>query len=144
MKGLGFCIILLILGVIVVARQAWVRRARDRRHASREQFSPAAFAETYFPESQLRSDIAAKARRVIEEQLKEELPGLRPGDRLAADICVNDSDGMELAELVMSLEDAFAVEIPEDSRLETFGDVVDCIEELTSQGAKPPSGEPTQ
>jgi len=140
-----FVLACVVIGGSVILQGWSVRRKRKRLLADRPQLSPDEFAKTYFAESDLRSEIAVKARTVLEAQLRCDLSGLRPEDRIAEDLYVNDADGMDVAELIMELEDAFAVEIPEDSQhIETFKDLVGRIEALTEQQGHSSPREPAR
>ena len=130
--------LIIFAGVVIVGgvilQGLSVKRKRRRLLAGRPQLKPHEFAEAYFTESRRRSEIAIRARDVLESELRCDLSGLRPEDRIAEDLYVDDWDGMDLAELIIELENAFAVQFPEDSQFpETFGDLVDRLEELAAQ-----------
>lgn len=75
-----------------------------------------------------RAQIAEKVRGVICEQLGVELEAVTPTANLEADL---GADSIDETELVMALEDAFDIDIPDDVReVKTVQDVMDVVTEI--------------
>ncbi|HIU36600.1 MAG TPA: acyl carrier protein [Candidatus Fimenecus excrementigallinarum] len=72
--------------------------------------------------------IFEKVRDIICEQFEADPDTITPETLLAEDL---DADSLDMVDLVMSFEDAFQIEVPEDAaeEIKTVGDIVRYIEE---------------
>lgn len=69
-----------------------------------------------------------RIKEIIEEQL-----GIQESDRIALETLLRDdldADSLDAAEIIMSIEDEFDVEIPDSvaEKFETVGDIVSYVE----------------
>ncbi len=72
------------------------------------------------------SEIASKVIEVIAERLSKEPDGITEASNVIADL---GADSLDIAEIMMDLEDAFGVKVEEDTEgLNTIGDIVKYIE----------------
>lgn len=72
------------------------------------------------------SEIANKVIEVIAERLSKEPDGITEASNVIADL---GADSLDIAEIMMDLEDAFGVKVEEDTEgLNTIGDIVKYIE----------------
>lgn len=69
------------------------------------------------------SDLEARVRQIVAEQIGVNEDQLTAGARLTDDL---GADSLDFVELTMALEEAFGVEIPdsEGEKMRTFGDVL--------------------
>lgn len=69
-----------------------------------------------------------KLKEIISEQLEVEAEDITMESNIMDDF---DADSLDLVDIVMSVEDEFGVEVPEDAveKMKTVGDVVNFIEE---------------
>lgn len=76
------------------------------------------------------SELFERIRALLAEQLDIEPNKITPDTVLLEDL---DADSLDLVDLVMTLEDEFGVEVPDDAieTLRTVGDVVNFVEENT-------------
>ncbi len=75
-----------------------------------------------------RSEVLDKLRELAEETLELEPGKVTEDARFAEDL---DTDSLDLVELVMEIENAFDIEIPEEELdgIETIGQTLDLIQE---------------
>ena len=78
------------------------------------------------------SDIEARVKKIIAEQLGVEESQVTNEKAFVADL---GADSLDTVELVMAFEEEFNVEVPDEDaeKLQTVGDVVKYIEEKTSK-----------
>jgi hypothetical protein len=94
-------VIAVVVGLGLAWFQPWHSRRLARRHlAGRPPMNAATFGATFFSDLPRGPEIATAVRGRLEEQLKMELPGLRPEDRFAnlqaeVDLIVLDELGEE-------------------------------------------------
>ena len=76
------------------------------------------------------SDIEARVKKIIAEQLGVEESQVTPEKAFVADL---GADSLDTVELVMALEDEFGIEIPDDAAetIQSFGDAVKFITEAS-------------
>ena len=69
-----------------------------------------------------------KVRDIICEQFEADPDAVTPETLLAEDL---DADSLDMVDLVMTFEDEFQIEVPEEelARIKTVGDIVQYIEE---------------
>ncbi|MCM8811956.1 MAG: acyl carrier protein [Candidatus Omnitrophica bacterium] len=81
------------------------------------------------------SQIAEKARVTLSEELKVKVEEVLPEKKIAEDL---GADSLQRIELVMKLEEAFGIKIPDDEamRLVTVQDTIDFLQRHLS-GNKP-------
>ena len=77
------------------------------------------------------SDIEARVKKIIAEQLGVEESQVTPEKAFVADL---GADSLDTVELVMAFEEAFGVEIPDDAAetILTVGDAVKFIDEKSA------------
>lgn len=75
------------------------------------------------------SDVLEKVREIIAEQLHVKIEEVVPEAKFVADL---GADSLDIAELVMALEEEFGVSIPEEDaqKIQSVQDAVDFISEL--------------
>ena len=75
-------------------------------------------------------DVEAKVKGILAEQLMLGADVITLSDKLGDDL---DADSIDAVEIVMQLEEAFDIEIPDDDiyRFKTVKDVIDYITEKT-------------
>jgi len=80
-------------------------------------------------------DIAARVKKVIAEQLGENVADLKDETRLIEDL---DADSLDQVEVVMAIEDEFETEIPDDAanKMLTVGDVITWVTKDAEQKAR--------
>ena len=73
-----------------------------------------------------RSEIEAKVRKVLAEQLAVDESQVTPQARFAEDL---NADSLDLTEAVLALEDEMGIEIPEDEmeKVKTVGQAIDLV-----------------
>lgn len=73
-------------------------------------------------------DILEKVKKLISEQLDVEEGNIQESSSIADDL---GADSLDVVDLVMSIEDEFSIEIPEDQveNIKTVGDIVKYIED---------------
>lgn len=78
------------------------------------------------------SDIEARVKKIIAEQLGVEESQVVSEKAFVADL---GADSLDTVELVMAFEEEFSVEVPDEDaeKLQTVGDVVKYIEEKTAK-----------
>lgn len=76
------------------------------------------------------SELFERIRDLLADQLDIEPSKITPDTVLLEDL---DADSLDLVDMVMTLEDEFGVEVPDDAieTLRTVGDVVNFVEENT-------------
>ncbi len=81
------------------------------------------------------TEISEKARSVLAEELKVGIEELQPEKRIAEDL---GADSIQRLELVMKLEEAFGIKIPDDDAmgLVTIQDAIDYVQKHLSDGSK--------
>ena len=81
------------------------------------------------------SEIAEKAKAVLSSELKVGMDELLPDKRIDEDL---GADSLQRVELVMNLEEAFEVKIPDDEAmtLVTVGDAINYLQKHLSDGGK--------
>ena len=75
--------------------------------------------------------IYEKITAILADQLEADADKMTPATKIADDL---GADSLDLVDLLMSIEDEFGVEIPDEEveNLTTIGDVVDYISEHTN------------
>ena len=78
------------------------------------------------------SDIAAKVRDIVAEQLGVDPATIKPEASFIADL---GADSLDVVELVMAFEENFDVEIPDDAaeKIVTVGDAVSFLEQTVKK-----------
>ena len=73
-----------------------------------------------------RSDIEARVKKVLAEQLAVDIAQVVPDARFAEDL---NADSLDLVEAVLALEEEWDIEIPEDEmeQIKTVGAAVDMV-----------------
>ncbi len=72
------------------------------------------------------SEISSKVIEVIAERLSKDPEGVTEASNIIADL---GADSLDIAEIMMDLEDAFGVKVEEDTEgLNTIGDIVKYVE----------------
>jgi acyl carrier protein len=73
-----------------------------------------------------REEVTALVREHLADELEVEIERITEKSRFKEDL---DADSLDLYELVMELEDRYAVSVPEEdaARIETVGDAVDFV-----------------
>ena len=81
------------------------------------------------------TEISEKARSVLAEELKVGIEELQPEKRIAEDL---GADSIQRLELVMKLEEAFGIKIPDDDAmgLVTIQDAIDYVQKHLNDGSK--------
>jgi acyl carrier protein len=100
--------------------------------SQREQLQGSSFAKRYFPEE--KQAIAERLFELTQKHCRAPLIGLIPDDRFVEDFQMDMLDSMSLLELVLDVEKAFGIEIPDETarRIRTFGQLVDTVSLLKS------------
>jgi acyl carrier protein len=77
-----------------------------------------------------QDDTFNKVQQIVAEQLSVDPADVKPGSSFADDL---GADSLDTVELVMALEEAFDIEIPDDAaeKIATVQDAVDYIEKQT-------------
>jgi len=134
---IGFAVVSTFI-VTMLVRDRLKKRRRVKSLAAQPQNTDEQFARAYFPDPK-QADIAIRARRVLAQNLKMPIHGLRPTDRL------NDDLGAELEinpHLFWELEAEFAIKTDVEDlesfektvqRLVTFEDLVKYLEQRISE-----------
>ena len=86
---------------------------------------------TNSPLRMMADDVEDKVKGIIEEQLGVELDSGVPGAAFTEDL---GADALDAVELIMAIEEAFDIEIPDEEaeKLQSVGDVVKFIEDTQS------------
>jgi acyl carrier protein len=71
------------------------------------------------------SDIKTKVIDIIADRLSRDKATITEASNVVADL---GADSLDIAEIMMDLEDAFGVKLEEDQDLKTIGDIVKYIE----------------
>lgn len=71
------------------------------------------------------SDIRNKVIDIIADRLSRDKATITEASNIVADL---GADSLDIAEIMMDLEDAFGVKLEEDQDLKTIGDIVKYIE----------------
>ncbi len=71
------------------------------------------------------SDIRNKVIDIIADRLSRDKATITEASNIVADL---GADSLDIAEIMMDLEDAFGVKLEEDQDLKTIGDVIKYIE----------------
>ncbi|NES82192.1 MAG: acyl carrier protein [Moorea sp. SIO1G6] len=84
------------------------------------------------------SEIFTKVQGIVSEQLDVEADQVKPESSFANDL---NADSLDTVELVMALEEAFDIEIPDEAaeKIDTVQKAVDYIEEKVGAGAETPA-----
>jgi acyl carrier protein len=77
------------------------------------------------PKEWLVSDIRNKVIDIIADRLSRDKATITEASNIVADL---GADSLDIAEIMMDLEDAFGVKLEEDQDLKTIGDVMKYIE----------------
>lgn len=121
-----------VVGGIAAAREERARRKRlDRLFEGREALSAEEFGKRYFAGTE--AEIAARVRKVIQDQMAADGSRLLPDDHLTDDLEVGyPTDSMDWLELVMALESEFEIEIEgEDAAM--FRNIRDVVHYLCAR-----------
>ncbi len=76
------------------------------------------------------SEIRTKIIDIIAERLSKDKATITENSSIVADL---GADSLDIAEIMMDLEDQFGVKLEEDKELKTIGDVVKYIETKVSE-----------
>ncbi|MFW5858477.1 MAG: acyl carrier protein [Planctomycetota bacterium] len=78
------------------------------------------------------SDIADKVIDIIAERLDKEKDAVKPESNVIADL---GADSLDIAEIMMDLEDAFGVKLEDDNAEgpQTVGDIIKFIEQKVAE-----------
>jgi acyl carrier protein len=81
-----------------------------------------------------QADIFAKVKAIVVEQLSVEAEKVTPESNFSNDL---GADSLDTVELVMALEEAFDIEIPDEEaeKIKTVQDAVDYIEKQAAKSA---------
>ena len=71
------------------------------------------------------SDLSNKVIDIIADRLSRDKATITEASNIVADL---GADSLDIAEIMMDLEDAFGVKLEEDQDLKTIGDVIKYIE----------------
>ncbi len=71
------------------------------------------------------SDIRNKVIDIIADRLSRDKAAITEASNIVADL---GADSLDIAEIMMDLEDAFGVKLEEDQDLKTIGDVIKYLE----------------
>ncbi len=72
------------------------------------------------------SEVTSKVIEIIAERLSKDLEGITEASNIIADL---GADSLDIAEIMMDLEDAFGVKVDEDTEgMNTIGDIVKYVE----------------
>ena len=76
-----------------------------------------------------RDEYAAKIKEIVAEQLNYDIEKLTDDTLFVEDLS---ADSLEIVELVMTLENEFGIEIPEDAveKIKTIGDLADVLSNM--------------
>lgn len=114
----------------MVRLQEQTERDRAITHmSSRPVLSDAEFGRHYFEPD--RADIAARARKILQQHINVDVARLRPDDKLVEDIRMDELDSMSTVEFVIELEKEFGIKVPDANaaKMRSLRDVVDYIAE---------------
>ncbi len=76
------------------------------------------------------SEIRTKIIEIIADRLSRDKATITDQSSIVADL---GADSLDIAEIMMDLEDAFGVKLEEDKELKTIGDVVTYIESKVAE-----------
>ena len=76
-------------------------------------------------------DVAAKVKEIIAEQLNQDAGAIQASAHFVNDL---GADSLDVVELVMALEEAFDLEIPDEDaeKIQTVGDAINYVKEKKS------------
>lgn len=85
-----------------------------------------------------KSEIFDKVKEIVKQQLEVKPEQVTPEANFANDL---GADSLDTVELVMALEEAFEIEIPDEAaeKIETVQKAVDYIEKKVEAGAETPA-----
>ncbi|APS00269.1 acyl carrier protein [Pajaroellobacter abortibovis] len=83
-------------------------------------------------ESKGTRDVASEVKRIIKDQLDVDDKDIKPGSSFIDDL---GADSLGLVEVVLALEEAFEIDIPDEDtvKISTVQDAIDYIEEHTKK-----------
>ncbi len=76
------------------------------------------------------SEIRTKVIDIIADRLSKDKAIIKDESNVVADL---NADSLDIAEIMMDLEDAFGVKLEEDQDLKTIGDIVGYIEKKVAE-----------
>jgi acyl carrier protein len=82
-------------------------------------------ARKYYNQGVAVSDIRNKVIDIIADRLSRDKATITEASNIVADL---GADSLDIAEIMMDLEDAFGVKLEEDQDLKTIGDVIKYLE----------------
>lgn len=125
--------LLSVVGVIVLlAVFVWFdeRRARKRVEAAfagREALTDEQFFEKYFRAKGVRNDVASEVRRILAEQLGQDLSRLQSGDDFTKNLkFLFEFDSLADVEIVLAIEESFGIKVTDEEAqaMRTVEDIV--------------------
>ncbi|MCX7012221.1 MAG: acyl carrier protein [Candidatus Sumerlaeota bacterium] len=98
-----------------------------RRMAGRPSLTPEEFGAAFYPGD--RSTIAARVRRILDQQSPINLAKVVPSDTLIGDLRIDALDSIALAAILLVVEEEFRIRIEPErvQQIRTIGDLVDCV-----------------
>ncbi|MFN7953803.1 MAG: acyl carrier protein [bacterium] len=129
--GIGM---LVVCGIAAVREERARRKRLDRLFEGRDALSADEFGKRYF--SGAEAEIAARVRKVVQDQMAADGRRLLPDDHLTNDLEVGyPTDSMDWLELVMALESEFKIEIAgKDAAI--FRNIRDVVHYLSARGVR--------
>jgi acyl carrier protein len=106
-----------------------MREVRNKL-SQREQLTPEAFVNRYFPQE--KRTVAERLLALTLRLSRADLTGLLPEDRFVEDFRMDELDSMSLLELTLDIEKDFKIEISDKSAqsIQTFAQLVDAVYQL--------------
>jgi acyl carrier protein len=124
---LGIVCLIAALAAFVWADKKLLKRRIETAFAGREPLSDEQFFARFFHASGVRSDVSSKVRRVLAEQLGQDLSRLQSSDDFTQNLkFLFDADSMANVEIVLALEECFHIKITneEAQAMHTVEDIV--------------------
>jgi acyl carrier protein len=122
-----------VAGVVaLLAAFVWLDKKRERRRvesafAGRETLSDQQFFERYFRAKGVRSEVASQVRRILAEQLGQDLSRLQSSDDFTKNLkFLFEFDSLVDVEIVLALEEGFGIKITDEEAqaMRTVEDIV--------------------
>jgi acyl carrier protein len=106
---------------------------RYGKQAEPEKATPGAIFKIHTSRGEARMAVAEKVKQIIVEQLQVDEAEVTPAASFQEDL---GADSLDVVELVMQFEEAFDIEIPDESaeKIKTVKDAVDYIEKNAKGG----------